>query len=114
MRRIESTNKKQSEFGKDIGKSKDWVQSNELGRSDFKFKDLMRLAEKNNVDIIIVKEHFHHQLLKMKFSTRTTVLIIYLIDIAFAATSILITIGDNKELAASVPHKYLSRRKVID
>ena len=42
------------------------------------------------------KEHFHHQLLKMKFSTRTTVLIIYLIDIAFAATSILITIGDNK------------------
>lgn len=42
------------------------------------------------------KEHFHHQLLKMKFSTRVTVLIIYLIDIAFAATSILITIGDNR------------------
>lgn len=42
------------------------------------------------------KEHFHHQLLKMKFSTRTTVLIIYLIDIAFAVTSVLITLGDNK------------------
>lgn len=42
------------------------------------------------------KEHLHHQLLKMKFSTRTTVLIIYAIDIAFAITSILITIGDNK------------------
>lgn len=42
------------------------------------------------------KEHFHHQLLKMKFSTRVTVLIIYVIDIAFAATSILITIGDNR------------------
>lgn len=41
------------------------------------------------------KEHFHHQLLKMKFSTRTTVLIIYLIDIAFATTSVLITLGDN-------------------
>ena len=42
------------------------------------------------------KEHFHHQLLKMKFSTRVTVLIIYIIDIAFATTSILITLGDNK------------------
>jgi len=42
------------------------------------------------------KEHFHHQLLKMKFSTRTTVLIIYIIDIAFATTSVLITLGDNK------------------
>ena len=42
------------------------------------------------------KEHFHHQLLKMKFSTRTTVLIIYVIDMAFAAISIFTTIGDNK------------------
>lgn len=42
------------------------------------------------------KEHFHHQLLKMRFSTRITVLIIYAIDIAFATTSILITLGDNK------------------
>jgi len=42
------------------------------------------------------KEHFHHQLLKMRFSTRTTVLIIYTINIAFAAISILTTLGDNK------------------
>lgn len=42
------------------------------------------------------KEHFHHQLLKMKFSTRTSVLIIYAIDITFAITSILITIGNNR------------------
>lgn len=42
------------------------------------------------------KEHFHHQLLKMKFSQRTTVLIIYLINIAFASVSILITLGDAK------------------
>ena len=42
------------------------------------------------------KEHFHHQLLKMKFSTRKTVLVIYLIDIAFASVSIFLTIGDNK------------------
>lgn len=42
------------------------------------------------------KEHFHHQLLKMKFSTRKTVLIIYIIDIAFASVSIFLTLGDNK------------------
>lgn len=42
------------------------------------------------------KEHFHHQLLKLKFSTKTSILIIYLIDLAFAAVSIFITIGDNK------------------
>lgn len=42
------------------------------------------------------KEHFHHQLLKMKFSPRMTVIIIYLINIAFASVSILIGLGDNK------------------
>lgn len=42
------------------------------------------------------KEHFHHQLLKMKFSPRKTILIIYTINIAFALVSIFITIGDNK------------------
>lgn len=42
------------------------------------------------------KEHFHHQLLKMKFSTRTTVLIIYAINIAFATTSVLTTLGYDK------------------
>lgn len=50
----ESTNKKQSEFGKDIGKSKDWVQSNELGRCNYKFKDLLDLANKNNIEIYII------------------------------------------------------------
>lgn len=35
------------------------------------------------------KQHFHHQLLGMNFSHRTTVLIIYLINIIFAITSIL-------------------------
>lgn len=42
------------------------------------------------------KEHFHHQILKMKFSPRTTVLIIYLINIAFAAVSIFLTLGDTE------------------
>lgn len=42
------------------------------------------------------KEHFHHQLLKMKFSPRVTVLIIYFINILFSAVSILYVLGDNK------------------
>ena len=41
------------------------------------------------------REHFHHQLLKMKFSPKTSVLIIYLINILFAAVSIFYTLGDN-------------------
>lgn len=40
------------------------------------------------------KEHFHHQLLKMKFSTRVTVLIIYAINILFASVSIFFVLGD--------------------
>ncbi len=42
------------------------------------------------------KQHFHHQLLNMKFSTRTTVLIIYAINIAFSIVSIFYVLGDNK------------------
>lgn len=50
----ESTGKTQKEFGSDIGKSKDWVQSNELGRSEYKFKDLKKLAKANNIEIYIM------------------------------------------------------------
>ncbi len=46
------------------------------------------------------KEHFHHQLLKMKFSVPTTVLIIYGIDILFASVSILYAIDDAKAALA--------------
>ena len=42
------------------------------------------------------KEHFHHQLLKMKYSTVASILIIYAIDITFAAVSILYVLGDNQ------------------
>ena len=41
------------------------------------------------------REHFHHQLLKMKFSPKTSVLIIYSINILFAAVSIFYALGDN-------------------
>ena len=40
------------------------------------------------------KEHIHHQLLGMNFSQRTTVLIIYAIDILFASASIFYTLKD--------------------
>ncbi len=42
------------------------------------------------------KQHLHHQLLKMKFSHRTTVLIIYYIDALFAFASIVYVIKDAK------------------
>ena len=35
-------------------------------------------------------------MLKLKFSTKTSIVLIYLINLAFAAVSIFITIGDNK------------------
>ena len=41
------------------------------------------------------KEHFHHQLLKLKFSQRLSILIIYSINILFSAVSIFFVIGDN-------------------
>ncbi len=46
------------------------------------------------------KEHLHHQLLKMKFGTRKTVLIIYFINILFSVVSIFYVIGDNKQAIA--------------
>lgn len=42
------------------------------------------------------KEHFHHQLLKMKFSVRTSVLIIYGISLLFASVTIFFVLGDAK------------------
>lgn len=41
------------------------------------------------------KSHLHHQLLKLNFSIRKSVLIIYLIDILFAIASIIYVIGDS-------------------
>lgn len=40
------------------------------------------------------KEHLHHQFLKMNFSQRRTVIIIYVIDILFSITSILYVLND--------------------
>ena len=40
------------------------------------------------------KSHFHHQLLKLKFSTKKTVIIIYCVDLLFALASIFYVLGD--------------------
>lgn len=40
------------------------------------------------------KEHFHHQLIKLNFSTKISVLIIYVINILFAMVSIFFVLGD--------------------
>ena len=44
------------------------------------------------------KQHLHHQLLKMNFSHRNTVLIIYGINIMFATASILYTLKDTEDV----------------
>lgn len=44
------------------------------------------------------KQHLHHQLLKMNFSHRNTVLIIYAINILFATASILYTLKDKEDV----------------
>lgn len=43
------------------------------------------------------KEHFHHQLLKMKFTTKTSLVIIYSVNIMFSAISIFYAMGNIRE-----------------
>ena len=42
------------------------------------------------------KEHLHHQLLKMRYSPVASIIIIYAIDLLFAAVSIFFVLGDNQ------------------
>lgn len=54
---------------------------------------IRRILKKQNPFSTPDKQHFHHQLLKLKFSTRTSLLIIYLIDFIFAGLSIFYALG---------------------
>jgi len=56
---------------------------------------LRRLIKHQNIGLAD-KDHFHHQLLKMKYSQIWSILIIYAIDILFAAISIFYVLGDNQ------------------
>ncbi len=42
------------------------------------------------------KDHIHHQLIKMNLSARTTVLVIYLVDLLFAIATVIYVIKDTK------------------
>ena len=57
---------------------------------------LRRLLKKESIGTPD-KEHFHHQLLKLKFSNRISIIIIYAISIIFSIVSILYVIGDTVE-----------------
>ena len=61
---------------------------------DVVFSIVRRILKKQNPLNTPDKEHFHHQLLNMQFSTRTSLLIIYAIDIIFAGLSIFYALGD--------------------
>lgn len=61
---------------------------------DVVFSIIRRLLKGQNPFNTPDKQHLHHQLLKLEFSTKTSLLIIYAIDILFAATSILYAIGE--------------------
>ena len=52
----EWTNKTQKEFGKDINKSNEWVKANEAGKTNYYFKNLLKLCEENNINTIITKD----------------------------------------------------------
>lgn len=52
----DSTNLTQKEFGKLINKSSEWVKANEAGKTNYYFKDLLELAKKNDIEIIITKK----------------------------------------------------------
>lgn len=62
---------------------------------DTVFAIIRRLLKGQNIGVAD-KEHFHHQLLKMRYSPTKSILIIYAIDIAFAAVSIFYVLGDNQ------------------
>ena len=62
---------------------------------DTLFAILRRLLKGQSI-AVADKEHFHHQLLKMKYSPVASILIIYAIDISFAVVSIFYVLGDNQ------------------
>lgn len=60
---------------------------------DVIFAVFRRILQKKNPLTNPDREHFHHQLLKMQFSTRTSLLIIYAINLMFALVSVLYAVG---------------------
>ena len=61
---------------------------------DVLFSIIRRSLKKKNPFTNPDKDHLHHQLLKMKFSTKTSLIIIYIINLCFSGVSILYALGD--------------------
>lgn len=53
----QAANKTHEQIAKEMGKSLDWSKSNELGRSNYKFKDLLELCNKNNIEILFIEKN---------------------------------------------------------
>ena len=49
----DSTNLTQKDFGKLVNKSSEWAKANEAGKTNYYFKDLLTLAQKCDIEIII-------------------------------------------------------------
>lgn len=49
----DSTNLTPKRFGKLINKSSEWVKANESRKANYYFKDILELAKKCDIDIII-------------------------------------------------------------
>ncbi len=47
----EATGKTQTEFAKDIGKSRSWIAKIENGEINILFKDFLELTKKNNIKV---------------------------------------------------------------
>ena len=47
----EATGKTQTEFAKDIGKSRNWIAKVENGEINILFKDFLELTKKNNIKV---------------------------------------------------------------
>lgn len=60
---------------------------------DVVFAIIRRVLQKKNPFTNPDRDHFHHQLLKMQFSTRSSLIIIYVINLMFAFGSVLYAIG---------------------
>lgn len=62
--------------------------------TDLVFSIIRRALQGKNPFTTPDKKHIHHQLLNMQFSKRTSLFIIYIINILFALVSILYVLGD--------------------
>lgn len=52
----QSINKTHKEIAQQLNKSTDWSKSNENGRQNYKFKDILDICRKNNIEMLLVEK----------------------------------------------------------